>query len=125
MPYIFLNNILESVVANYICPDCGNKTSAEQITITGMSSRGLDLHLVCGLCGLHSHLAAEVNTMASELLASQGGQQFFSEFIRNGGTTGATMHNQKNPNAKGINAADIAQIGEDIANAKTIEDLMG
>jgi hypothetical protein len=35
------------------------------------------------------------------------------------------MQNQKNPNAKGINAADIAQIGEDVANAKTIEDLMG
>ena len=71
MPYIFLRNILESVIANYICPDCGSRTAAEQITITGMSSRGLDLHLVCVLCGTHSHLAAEVNTMASELLAGE------------------------------------------------------
>ena len=71
MPYIFLRNIIESVIANYVCPDCGSKTATEQITITGMSSRGLDLHLICVLCGLQSHLAAEVNTMASELLASE------------------------------------------------------
>lgn len=125
MPYIFLKNILESVIANYVCPDCQSRTAAEQITITGMSSRGLDLHLICGLCGLHSHLAAEVNTMASELLASEWWQQFFSEFIKNGGTTGATMKNKKNIHTTGINAADIEKIGEDIANAKTIEDLMG
>ena len=125
MPYIFLRNILESVIANYICPDCGSRTAAEQITITGMSSRGLDLHLVCVLCGTHSHLAAEVNTMASELLAGEWGQQFFSEFIKNGGTIGSAMKNEKNPNAKGINAADIAQIDQDIQNAKTMEDLMG
>lgn len=125
MPYIFLRNIIESVIANYICPDCGSRTAAEQITITGMSSRGLDLHLVCVLCGTHSHLAAEVNTMASELLTSEWGQQFFSEFIKNGGSIWSTMKNQKNPNPKGINAADIAQIDQDIQNAKTMEDLMG
>jgi len=71
MPYIFLKNILESVISNYVCPDCKNHTSAERINITGMSSRGIDLHIACGVCGLHSHLAAEVNTMASELLASE------------------------------------------------------
>lgn len=125
MPYIFLKNILESVIANYVCPDCGAKTAAEHITITGMSSRGIDIHLVCSLCGIHSQLSAEVNTMASELLASEWGHQFFSEFIKNGGTTWSTMLNKKNPNAKGINAADIAQIDQDIQNAKTIEDLMG
>ena len=125
MPYIFLRNIIESVIANYVCPDCGSRTAAEQITITGMSSRGLDLHLVCILCGVHSHLAAEVNTMASELLASEWGQQFFSEFIKNGGTIWAAMANKQNPNATWINAADIAQIDQDVQNAKTIEDLMG
>ena len=124
MPYIFLRNIIESVIENYVCPDCGSRTTAEQITITGMSSRGLDLHLVCVLCGVHSHLAAEVNTMASELLASEWWQQFFSEFIKNGGSIWSSMKNKKNPNAKWINAADIAQIDLDIQNAKTMEDLM-
>ncbi len=35
------------------------------------------------------------------------------------------MKNKKNIHTTGINAADIEKIGEDIANAKTIEDLMG
>jgi transcription elongation factor Elf1 len=124
MPYIFLKNILESVIANYLCPDCGSKTSAEQLNITGMSSRGIDIHLVCSVCGIHSQLSAEVNTMASELLTSENGHKFFEEFIKNGGNIDAKMINKKNPNAKGINAADIAKIDADIQNAKSIEDLM-
>lgn len=124
MPYIFLKNILESVIANYICPDCGSKTSPEQLNITGMSSRGIDIHLICSVCSVHSQLSAEVNTMASELLTSENGHKFFEEFIKSGGNIDATMINKKNPNAKWINAADIAKIDADIQNAKSIEDLM-
>ena len=124
MPYIFLKNILESVINNYLCPDCGGKTSAEQLNITGMSSRWVDIHITCSVCGIHSHLSAEVNTMASELLNGENGNKFFEEFIKNGGTLGATMNNKKSKNIKWINAADIAKIDEDIKNAKSIEDLM-
>jgi hypothetical protein len=124
MPYIFLKNILESVIANYICPDCGSKTSPEQLNITGMSSRGVDIHIICSVCSVHSHLSAEVNTMASEMLSNENGQKFFEEFIKNGGKLDATMINKANQNPKGINAADIAKIDADIQNAKSIEDLM-
>ena len=124
MPYIFLKNILESVIANYTCPDCGSKTSAEHLNLTGMSSRGVDIHITCSVCGIHSHLSAEVNTMASELLNWENGHKFFEEFIKNGGTLWANMINKKNKNSKWINAADIAKIDEDIKNAKSIEDLM-
>ncbi len=125
MPYIFLKNIIDSVISNFICPDCSNKTSAEYLNINWMSSRGLDIHITCSVCGTHSHLAAEVNTMASELLNGENGNKFFEEFIKNGWSLGANMINklpQKNP--KGINAEDIAKIDEDIKNAKSIEDLM-
>lgn len=124
MPYIFLKNILESIMANYVCPDCGGKTSAEQLNITGISSRGIDIHLTCSVCNTHSHLSAEVNTMASELLNTEHGNKFFEEFIKNGGTIWAKMVNKNNAPTKGINAADIAKIDEDIKNAKSIEDLM-
>lgn len=124
MLYIFLKNILESVINNYNCPDCGSKTNVEQLNITGVSSRCIDLHLVCSTCGIHSQISAEVNTMASELLSTEDGKKFFEEFIKNGGTIDAKMVNKKNSNTKWINAADIAKIDEDIKNAKTIEDLM-
>jgi hypothetical protein len=124
MPYIFLKNILESVIANYICPDCGNKTSPEELNITWMSSRGIDIHLICSVCSVHSQLSAEVNTMASELLTNENGQKFFEEFIKNGRKLDSTMKNKINSNIKWINAADIAKIDADIQNAKSVEDLM-
>lgn len=124
MLYIFLKNILESVISNYKCPECGSQTNAEQLNILGISSRWIDLHLVCSVCGIHSQLSAEVNTMASELLSTEDGKKFFDEFIKNGGTISPKMINKKNLNAKWINEADIAKIDNDIKNAKTIEDLM-
>lgn len=122
MPYIFLKNIIESVMANYVCPECNSKTNAKQLNITGMSSRGIDIHVSCLFCGLHSQLSAEINTMASELLTSEHGHKFFNEFIKNGGKIDTTMVNKKNK--KWINETDIAQIDAEIQNAKTIEDLM-
>lgn len=124
MLYIFLKNILESVISNYKCPDCGSQTNAEQLNILGISSRWIDIHLVCSVCGIHSQLSAEVNTMASELLSTEDGKKFFEEFMKNGGTMNAKMINKKNINKKWINADDIAKIDKDIKNAKTIEDLM-
>ena len=124
MPYIFLKNILESVIANYLCPECSSRIGAEQLLITGISSRGIDIHITCPTCNIHSQLSAEVNTMGSELLNTEHGNKFFEEFIKNGGTIGAKMINKNNSQTKWINAADIAKIDEDIKNAKTIEDLM-
>jgi hypothetical protein len=34
--------------------------------------------------------------MASEMLSGPDGAKFFEEFIKNGGTLGATMNNKKN-----------------------------
>ncbi len=124
MPYIFLKNIIESVVANYVCPDCWAKAGLEHLNITGMSSRGVDIHINCSVCGAHSHLSAEVNTMASEMLSGPDGAKFFEEFIKNWGTLGATMNNKKNNGYKWINAEDIAKVDEDLKNAKSVEDLM-
>lgn len=123
MPYIFLKNIIESVIANYVCPECNGKTNVDQLNITGMSSRGIDIHVTCLFCGLHSQLSAEINTMVSELLTSEHGYKFFNKFIKNGDKLDTTMINNKNK--KWINELDIAQIDAEIQSAKTIEDLMG
>lgn len=122
MLYIFLKNIIEVVSSNYLCPDCGNKTKQDELSITGISSRGVDIHLICWTCNIHSHLSAEINPMTSQLLTGENGQKLFEEFIKKWGNINTSIINNKNT---WINAADIAKIGEDIQNAKTIEDLMG
>jgi hypothetical protein len=90
-----------------------------------MSSRGLDIHLVCPVCSVHSQLSAEVGSIAADIFANAWWAKFFEEFIKNGWALSATMINKNNSWSKTIGAADIAQIGEDIKNAKTMEDLMG
>jgi hypothetical protein len=44
----------------------------------------MDVHIHCHVCGTHSQLNAEINTMASQILASENGKKFLEEFLKNG-----------------------------------------
>jgi hypothetical protein len=128
MQYIFLKNILETVLANYVCHNCQNKTNEQYIQVTGISSGGVDLHIHCHVCGNHAQLGAEVNTLAVQMLESENGRKYFQEFLSQGGTIGASLVNkptsQSTENSNTINDADIIRIHNDLQNAKSIEDLM-
>ena len=127
MQYIFLKNILETVLSNYQCPQCQNKTNEQSIQIHSISHNTVGIHVHCHICSAVSELKAEINPMASQLLQNEDGRKYLEDFLKNGGTIGATMNNAKstwvdNPNA--IKDEDIIQIYNDLKNAKSIEDLM-
>ncbi len=128
MQYIFLKNILEIVIANYVCHNCQNKTNEQSLQVTGISSSGVDLHIHCHVCGNHAQLGAEVNTLAAQMLESENGRKYFEEFLSQGGTIGASLANKppirSAENSNTINDADITRIHNDLQNAKSIEDLM-
>lgn len=128
MQYIFLKNILETVLANYVCHNCQNKTNEQSLQVTGISSNGVDIHIQCHVCGHHAQLGAEVNTLAAQMLESENGRKYFEEFLSQGGTIGASLANkpaiQSAENSNTINDADITRIHNDLQNAKSIEDLM-
>jgi hypothetical protein len=84
MHYIFLKNILESVLANFTCPQCHNKTNDQSIKVTGISSHGIDIHIHCHICSTHSQLNAEINTIAGQMLQNENGKKFLEEFLKNG-----------------------------------------
>lgn len=84
MLYIFLKNIIESVIEHYTCPQCHGKTSEQDIHIAGITSQGVDLHIQCHACNINSLLHAEVNTLASQLLQNEHGRKFFEDFIKHG-----------------------------------------
>ncbi len=128
MQYIFLKNILETVLANYVCHNCQNQTNEQSLQVTGISSSGVDLHIHCHVCGNHAQLGAEVNTLAAQMLESENGRRYFEEFLSQGGKIGATLANKSGEqltegNGK-INDADIIKIHNDLKNAKSVEDLM-
>lgn len=127
MQYIFLKNILETILSNYICPGCQNKTNEQALQITGVSSHGVDIHVHCHICGAHSQLNAEVNMMAAEMLESDEWKKQFAEFLSQWWTIGATLHNREREiknNGSAIKDEDIIKIHNDLKNAKSIEDLM-
>ncbi len=127
MQYLFLKNILETVLSNYICPECQNKTNEQSLQITGVSSHGVDIHVHCHVCGAHSQLNAEVNMMAAQMLESDEWKKQFEEFLSQWWVIGATLHNKQKDtktNENAIKDEDIIKIHNDLKNAKSIEDLM-
>lgn len=127
MLYIFLKNILETVLANYVCPQCQSKTTEQSMQITGISSHGVDIHVTCHVCGTHSQLNAEINSIAAQMLENENGRKYFEEFLKQWGVIGATMKNKKNGEVKtiGIKDEDIMKIHDELKNAKSVEDIMG
>lgn len=83
MPYIILKNIIESVISNFACPQCKSNTNEQAIHISAISSQGIDINITCHTCGANSQLNAEINTVASQLLANEHGRKFFEGFIKN------------------------------------------
>lgn len=127
MQYIFLKNILETVLSNYVCPECQNKTNEQAIQVMGISSHGVDIHIHCHVCGAHSQLNAEINTMAAQMLETDSGKKQFEDFLKQWWTIGTTMQNKdtsQNQNNNAIKDEDIVKIHNDLKNAKSIEDLM-
>lgn len=128
MQYIFLKNILETILSNYVCSECQNKTNEQSIQVTAVSSHGVDIHIHCHVCGAHAQLNAEINTMAAQMLENENGKKYFEDFLKAGGTIGATMKNKEpekpNKNENAIKDEDIIKIHNDLKNAKSIEDLM-
>lgn len=126
MHYIFLKNILQTILENFSCPQCQSKTTEQAMLVTGISSHAVDVHINCHICSMHSHLCAEVNSIATQMLDNEHGKKFFEEFIKNGGTIGANMEKKvpNQENTPGIKDEDIIKIHNDLKNIKSVEDLM-
>lgn len=71
---------------------------------------------------MESHLNAQINATATQMLESEQGRKLFDEFLKKWGTFGATMEGKKSEN--GIKDEDIVKIHNDLKNAKSVEDLM-
>lgn len=127
MHYIFLKNILETVLANFACPQCQNKTNEQSIQISWVSSHGIDIFIHCHVCGANSQLNAEINTIAAQMLQNENGKKYFEDFLKQWGAIGATMKNSQSGESQKIGIPDdeITKIHDEIKKAKSIEDIMG
>lgn len=122
MHYIFLKNIVDTTLENFLCQNCSKKINTESIMITNVWENGVHMSIVCPHCQAHAELKAEIHQMAQEMLQSEHGKAFFSEFMKKWGTIGAEFHQPKQQN--GIKNDDIEKIEKDIQWANSIEDLL-
>ena len=81
MQYIFLKSIVDSTLANFVCPQCQNKTTEQALFLAGITSQGVDINIQCHICSLQTHLHAEINTIAHEMMQSEHGKNFIREFL--------------------------------------------
>lgn len=82
MQYIFLKTIIDTIITNFQCPHCQNKTNEQSIQISGVSTSGLDIIIHCHVCKAHTQLNAEINTMAAQMLQNEHGRRYFEEFLK-------------------------------------------
>jgi transcription elongation factor Elf1 len=84
MQYIFLKNILETILTNYTCPHCNNKATEQSLTVTAVREKSVNVHVQCHVCGTQSELNAEVNPTAAQMLETKEGRLQFEEFLKSG-----------------------------------------
>lgn len=126
MNYIFLKNIIETILQNFTCTECHSKTNEQTLQVTGITSQWIDIHIQCHICQSKSALHAEVNTMAHEMLQNEHGRKFFEDFIKQWGSLTADLKNRatSSESSTSIRDEDIVKVHKDLQKAKTIEDLM-
>jgi uncharacterized protein YchJ len=125
MNYIFLKNIVETIIQNFTCPECQSPTNEQTLQVTGIGSQWLDIQIQCHVCQSKSMLHAEVNTMAAQMLQNEHGRKFFEDFIKQWGAITADLHQNPRVNVSDtIKDEDIVKVHKDLQKARTIEDLM-
>ena len=55
-----MKSMIESLVASYKCPECGEGANDENVDIIGAAGNTINIDLVCEKCGKHSMIKSEV-----------------------------------------------------------------
>jgi hypothetical protein len=82
MHYIFLKNIVQTLLENHTCPQCSTKPSEQSIKIGSISENTIDIYINCPSCSMESHLNAQINATATQMLESEQGRKLFDEFLK-------------------------------------------
>lgn len=124
MHYIFLRNIIETTLENFVCQQCGKKITEDVIRVTSIAETGLGMTIVCPHCQTQAEIKAEIHQVANEMLKSEHGRAFFQDFLKKWGTFGVENTLSQKPVSSWIQPEDIAQAEQDILGASSIEDLL-
>lgn len=120
MNYLFLKNIIESILANFHCPECGLTPPENALEIKTITDKGVDISFLCPKCQSKALMKAELGQtkLSSDFMNSETGKNFLQEL---------TMHQKiifPKPQNKGISSDEIEKIEEKLSKNTTINDLI-
>lgn len=126
MNYLFLKNIMSSILGNFTCPECGNPPDEESLNLKTVMDREINIHFICKHCKSKAVMKAELGQLAGGFLSTEAGKDFLKKAIAEKKIIVADARNPgKNFSQKnGISDSEISQIEEKLAKNPTINDLI-
>lgn len=117
MNYLILKEIITSILGNFSCPQCGNKSSESAIFIKKIEKNSLDLHYHCPTCQTDSFLAAKLGEIRPEFLQSEMGRTMLHQALSENKIPIV-------PQEKIISQEEIIQIEKILSAHPTVNDLI-
>lgn len=126
MNYLFLKNIMSSILGNFTCPECNNTPDEDSFDLKSVTDREIDIHFACKHCKSKALMKAELGQLAGGFLSTEAGKDFLKKAIAEKKIIVADVRNPgKKPSPKnGISDSEISQIEEKLAKNPTINDLI-
>lgn len=110
MNYLFLKNIIGSILENFHCPECGLTPPENSLEIKAITDKGVDISFLCPKCQSKALMKAELGKTALS-----------PDFLSGLATQKITFSKGKN---KGISSDEIDKIEEKLSKNTTINDLI-
>lgn len=126
MNYLFLKNIVSSILGNFTCPECNNPPDENSLDLKSVTDREINIHFTCGHCNSKAVMKAELGQLAGGFLSTEAGKDFLKNAISEKKIIVADARNPgKNFAPKnGISDSEISQIEKKLAKNPTINDLI-
>ena len=113
MLYIFLKNIIETTISQYVCQSCQGKVDESSVSVVGIGEHMIDLEVHCPHCQTHTHIHAEVANIANEMLRTDEGKALLKKVMKNG-----------NLNENAIKDEDIMTLRNELSSVQSVKDLL-
>lgn len=120
MQYLFLKNIINTLLSSFRCPDCQSAATEEGFSLQSVSPKGVEMMFQCGKCHAKTLMKAEMNQLSPGFLTSDAGKAFMQHMIQE---QRLDTNSGVSP-AESIPQEEITRVDKILSEHSTISDLI-
>lgn len=109
MNYLIIKNIIETTLAHFICKDCGEKASEQDVQILGTAGNSLNMEIICPKCRATGVIKAEMNVVSN--IQDPAVRENMKKMV------------EELKKSQSIKDEDILRVREDLKQAVSVQDL--